>query len=98
MHRRPFPAGRFRFGRRDFIRLTAAGTAGLYLTGCGEPTERVQALVIGSGFGGSIAALRLAEAGIAVTVLERGKRWEITESQDTFTSMIMPDARCAWLV
>jgi cholesterol oxidase len=31
--------------------------------------------VIGSGFGGSVAALRLTEKGYAVTVLEEGRRW-----------------------
>ena len=33
------------------------------------------AIVIGSGFGGSVAALRFAEAGLRVLVLERGRRW-----------------------
>jgi cholesterol oxidase len=33
------------------------------------------AIIIGSGFGGSVAALRLAEAGMRVLVLERGRRW-----------------------
>ncbi len=32
-------------------------------------------VVIGSGFGGSVSALRLAEKGYRVLVLERGKRW-----------------------
>jgi cholesterol oxidase len=32
-------------------------------------------LIIGSGFGGSVSALRLAEKGYSVGVLERGKRW-----------------------
>jgi cholesterol oxidase len=34
------------------------------------------AIVIGSGFGGAITARRLAEKGMRVLVLERGRRWE----------------------
>ena len=108
-------AGHFRVGRRNFVRLTAAGAAGVYFTGCdGDPPssdagmadgsvdasqaiERVRALVIGTGFGGSIAALRLAEADVPVTMLERGKRWPITSEFDTFTTTQAPDGRCAWL-
>jgi cholesterol oxidase len=33
------------------------------------------AIIIGSGFGGSVTACRLAEAGFRVLVLERGRRW-----------------------
>jgi len=32
-------------------------------------------LVVGSGFGGSVAALRLAEKGYRVSVLEQGRRF-----------------------
>ena len=32
-------------------------------------------IVIGSGFGGSVSALRLAEKGYSVCLIERGKRW-----------------------
>src|SRR5688572_31051592 len=37
------------------------------------------AIVIGSGFGGAITARRLAEKGMRVLVLERGRRWEVDQ-------------------
>jgi cholesterol oxidase len=37
---------------------------------------RYEAVVIGSGFGGAVAACRLAQAGLSVAVLERGKRYD----------------------
>jgi cholesterol oxidase len=42
-------------------------------------SERYDAIVVGSGFGGAIAACRLAEAGYRVLVLERGRRWRPEE-------------------
>ncbi len=33
-------------------------------------------IIVGSGFGGSVSALRLAEKGYRVLVIEKGKRWE----------------------
>jgi len=36
------------------------------------------AIVIGSGFGGAITACRLAQAGLKVLILERGRRWDKT--------------------
>jgi len=37
------------------------------------------AIVIGSGFGGAITACRLAEKGMKVLILERGRRWEVKD-------------------
>lgn len=34
------------------------------------------AIILGSGFGGSVTALRLSQAGYKVLVLERGRRWQ----------------------
>lgn len=36
-------------------------------------------IVIGSGFGGSVSAMRLAEKGYRVLVIEKGKRWEASD-------------------
>jgi cholesterol oxidase len=58
----------------------------------------VDVVVIGSGFGGSVAALRLAEKGYTVTVLERGKRWRPADFPRTNwnarKSLWLPAARC----
>ena len=42
-------------------------------------SEKFDAIVVGSGFGGSITACRLAEKGLKVLVLERGRRWTTAE-------------------
>ena len=84
------------------LRTGSAGALGLWLFGCGThdaPTvvEQAGALIIGSGFGGSVAALRLAEAGIPSLVLERGRRWEISPEGGTFCTLRRPDQRGAWM-
>ncbi|HET6518436.1 MAG TPA: GMC oxidoreductase [Geminicoccaceae bacterium] len=59
----------------------------------------IEALVVGSGFGGAVAALRLGEAGVGTIVLERGRRWTITDptTNATFPTFEEPDGRANWL-
>ncbi|PSL52515.1 cholesterol oxidase [Saccharothrix carnea] len=62
-----------------------------------EREERHGVVIIGSGVGGSIAAFRLAEAGVENVVLERGRRWPVTPAGDTFPAFPSPDRRLVWL-
>ncbi|WP_227982056.1 GMC oxidoreductase [Nocardia spumae] len=53
-------------------------------------------VIIGSGFGGGVSALRLARAGVDVLVLERGMRWPTGPNADTFPHPSRPDKRMLW--
>ncbi len=46
-------------------------------------TKLYDYVIIGSGFGGSVSALRLAEKGYSVLVIEKGKRWEACDFPKT---------------
>ncbi|GAB3684882.1 GMC oxidoreductase [Actinocorallia lasiicapitis] len=58
----------------------------------------VLVLVIGTGYGGSVAALRLAQAGIDVQMVEMGMNWD-TPGPDgkIFPKVTAPDKRAYWL-
>ena len=55
-------------------------------------------IIIGSGFGGSVSAMRLSEKGYRVMVLERGKRFQAEDFPKTnwniFKYLWLPAARC----
>lgn len=88
--------------RRKFLAATAIGAATLYLPSCkkddtDDGAKKQEAIVIGTGFGGAIAALRLAQSGVQVTMIERGRRWDITPTFDTFSPSLPADKRSTWL-
>ncbi|MEU4733054.1 GMC oxidoreductase [Streptomyces sp. NPDC023588] len=58
----------------------------------------VPALVIGTGYGGSVAALRLAQAGVDVQMVEMGMSWDTPGSDGKiFPKVTSPDYRSFWL-
>ena len=60
--------------------------------------ETFDFIVVGSGFGGSVSAMRLAQKGYRVAVLEAGKRWRHTDFPKTnwnaFKYLWAPKLRC----
>jgi cholesterol oxidase len=60
--------------------------------------DHVAALVIGSGYGGAVTALRLTQAGIATSIVEMGMSWSTPGSNGkVFCDMLNPDQRSYWL-
>ncbi|MGK5732114.1 GMC oxidoreductase [Streptomyces sp. URMC 124] len=83
--------------RREVLGLAAKGAlAGVTAAVLGRPGSRAfaaaasrthfRALVIGSGFGGSVTALRLGRAGVDTLVLERGREWPTLPARPLFGS------------
>jgi cholesterol oxidase len=71
----------------------ARATAGPIGTGA-----HVRALVIGTGYGGSVAALRLAQAGVDVHLIEMGMAWDTPGADGKiFANTTNPDGRSFWL-
>ncbi|NML59035.1 GMC family oxidoreductase N-terminal domain-containing protein [Chryseobacterium cheonjiense] len=52
-------------------------------------------IIIGSGYGGAVSALRLCEAGKKVIMLEMGMNWG--KSGISYSNMLKPDKSAAWL-
>jgi len=78
---------------------TAAALAGLMTDEAyaALADEHVPNLVVGSGYGGAVTALRLAQQGQPVTILEMGRLWN-TPGKDgkIFCKPFSPDERAMW--
>lgn len=96
--------------RRKFVGLSATASAfalsgtSIGLQSCTQQAtvspvdgSDYPAIVIGSGFGGSVAALRLTQAGISTLMLEMGKQYEVQPDRDVFSPTYNPDGRSFWL-
>ncbi|WP_326743788.1 GMC oxidoreductase [Streptomyces sp. NBC_00121] len=98
--------------RRRFITGTGSILGAVALAGHSAPAQagvgsatapidsgaHVPALVIGTGYGGSVAALRLAQSGVDVHMIEMGMAWD-TAGPDgkIFSNTTSPDSRSYWL-
>ena len=80
--------------------VTSVATLGMLMTEdsyAAQGDEHVPNLIVGSGYGGAVTALRLAQQGHSVTMLEMGRLWN-TPGKDgkVFCKPFSPDERAMW--
>lgn len=79
------------------LALAPAALASIRKKKLSTSVEKHRVVIIGTGYGGAVAARRLSDAGVDCLMLERGIRWPIREDGNTFPTWHKPDERCAWL-
>ncbi|OBJ01251.1 cholesterol oxidase [Mycobacterium alsense] len=92
--------------RRRFLGAAAGVVAGGLGAGIELGTRRAaasamrphyRAIVVGSGYGGGVSALRLGQAGVETLILERGRWWNAPdEDGKRFSRMVPADNRAGW--
>lgn len=93
--------------RRHILGMVALQTAaasgltriGLESASAVEPAavDNAPAIVVGSGYGAAVAALRLGQAGIRTLMIEMGRLWNTAGSDgEIFCSTAAPDQRSMW--
>ncbi len=91
---------RFLIGTSSIAGLSLLGLPGRAAAAAGPIGHgaHVPVLIIGTGYGGSVAALRLAQAGVPVHMVEMGMAWD-TPGPDgkIFANTRTPDYRSYWL-
>ncbi|MEU9205421.1 GMC oxidoreductase [Streptomyces sp. NPDC048332] len=106
-HKRSSEVSRRRFMARTGFILGAAALSGHATAAQARTTgaaavigsgDHVPVLVVGTGYGGSVAALRLARAGIHVHLVEMGMAWDTPGADGKiFANTTQPDGRSYWL-
>lgn len=93
--------------RKNFIKISTLAISGFYFlqSGLFHAAERknsnikenldVPIIIVGSGYGGAVSALRLCEAGKKVVLLEMGLNWE--KSGIPYSNLLKPGKSSAWL-
>lgn len=82
------------------LAATAGAGAAARLLDPGTPSTgrtHYPAIVVGSGYGGGVSALRLGQAGVQTLILEMGRLWDHADDDGKrFSRMLPADTRAGW--